>query len=111
MLYPTHAGDALALLGKAEEELYLARRQGRHQAKLPSDESMILTSNSYACTQLERLTRLARKAEQSEAALLREVLNRLLSENDISYHVAISHVAISESVPIAISRREEDNGV
>lgn len=82
-IYPRHAGDAMALLGKAEEGLYLAKRQGRNRTKLPSGESMVLKSNYYSRIQLERLTALANKTGQSEASLLREALDRFLSDSDI----------------------------
>ena len=81
-IYPLHAGEAMALLGKAEEGLYLAKRQGRNLTKLPSFESMILKSNYYSRVQLERLAALAARMGQSEASLLREALDRLLSDCD-----------------------------
>lgn len=82
-LYPIHAGDATALLGKAEEGLYLAKRQGRNITRLPSDESMILKSNYYSRIQLERLAALATRTGRSEASLLREALDRLLTDSDV----------------------------
>jgi hypothetical protein len=68
------------LLGKVEEGLYLAKRQGRGQTKLLSRESMILKSNYYSTVQLERLTELAQKTGHTEASLLRQALDRLLSD-------------------------------
>ena len=82
-VYPLHAHEAMALLGKAEEGLYLAKRQGRNQTRLPSRDSMVLKANYYSQVQLERLSALAKKLGQTEAALLREALNRLLSDYDI----------------------------
>ncbi|HLZ62477.1 MAG TPA: GGDEF domain-containing protein [Ktedonosporobacter sp.] len=82
-LYPYHANETMALLGKTEEGLYLAKRHGRNLTKLPSNESMVLKSNYYSQVQLERLAMLARKTKQTEASLLREALERLLSSNDI----------------------------
>jgi diguanylate cyclase (GGDEF)-like protein len=82
-LYPIHAGEATTLLGKAEEGLYLAKRQGRNMTRLPSDESMILKSNYYSRIQLERLAALATRTGRSEASLLREALDRLLTDSDI----------------------------
>ena len=81
-IYPLHAAEAMALLGKAEEGLYLAKRQGRNLTKLPSFESMTLKSNYYSRVQLERLSALASRLGQSEASLLREALDRLLSDCD-----------------------------
>ncbi len=82
-LYPKHGSEVMGLLGKAEEALYLAKRHGRNRTKLPSEESMILRSNYYSRIQLERLAALAQKVGQSEAALLREALDRFLSAGDI----------------------------
>lgn len=81
-LYPLHANDAFALLSKAEEGLYLAKKQGRNLTKFPSNESMTLKSNYYSSVQLQRLTMLARKTERTEASLLREALDQFLREND-----------------------------
>lgn len=82
-LFPTHAQDAIGLIGKAEEGLYCAKRAGRNCTKLPAQESMVLKSNYYSIIQLERLTNLARQTNRTEASLLREALDRFLRNYDL----------------------------
>lgn len=82
VVYPIHARDAMALLGKAEEGLYIAKQQGRNLTRFPSRENMSLKSNYYSNTQLERLAALAKRTGNTEASLLRKALDHFLSISD-----------------------------
>lgn len=82
-LYPNHSTDIAALLLKAREGLYVAKRQGRNLTKLPPNMSMVLKANYYPSIQLERLGLLSQKLGRTEASLLREALERLLGDYDI----------------------------
>ncbi len=79
VVYPIHSKDAMTLLGKAEEGLYIAKQQGRNLTRFPSRENMSLKSNYYSNTQLERLATLAKRTGNTEASLLRKALDHFLS--------------------------------
>lgn len=79
VVYPIHSKDAMILLGKAEEGLYIAKQQGRNLTRFPSRENMSLKSNYYSNTQLERLAALAKRTGNTEASLLRKALDHFLS--------------------------------
>lgn len=81
-VYPDHATDARELLRAAEEGMYRAKRQGRNRTKLPTNESMILKSNYYTSTQIERLRLLAQRMGCTDAAILRGALDAFLRKHD-----------------------------
>lgn len=82
VVYPIYSRDAMTLLGKAEEGLYIAKQQGRNLTRFPSRENMSLKSNYYSNTQLERLAALAKRTGNTEASLLRKALDHFLSIYD-----------------------------
>lgn len=75
--------DQTELLRRAGEALYKAKRAGGNQVSLPPEEGLILKSNYYSATQLEKLSLLAERLERSEASVLREALDDALAKYNI----------------------------
>ena len=74
------------LLRKADQALYRAKVAGRNQVRLAYEERMVPKTAHFTQTQLERLTKLADEHGVSEADLLREAMDDLLTKygvNDI----------------------------
>ena len=82
--YPTDAVERVDLLRKADEALYRAKNLGRNRICLPTSSQMVTKTSHFTQTQLERLARLAKTLDKSEAFLLREALDNLLRRYDES---------------------------
>ncbi len=76
--YPDDGNDRVDLQRKATEALYRAKQTGRNRICLPASAQMVTKTSYYTQIQLERLSRIAKKQEKSEAFLLREALDDLL---------------------------------
>ncbi|MGZ0049312.1 diguanylate cyclase domain-containing protein [Brevibacillus gelatini] len=76
--YPKHGEDIIELLRQLEETLFVAKETSRNQILFADEKKMKLKSNYYTVVQLERLSRLSRETNRSEASLLRESLDDLL---------------------------------
>jgi diguanylate cyclase (GGDEF)-like protein len=76
---PQHATGASQLLRAAGEALFRAKREGRGRVAIYVEDRMTLKSNYYSKAALERLSRLSDSSGRTEASLLREALDDLLS--------------------------------
>jgi len=84
--FPIDGRSASELMRKADQALYRAKVDGRAQIRLAYEERMVPKTAHFTQTQLERLSRLADEHGVSEADLLREALDELLTKygvNDI----------------------------
>jgi diguanylate cyclase len=80
--YPSDGSDWREMLRKADEALYRAKQLGRNRICLPASSQMVTKTSHFTQTQLEKLSDLARRANKSEAYLLREGLDDLLRKYD-----------------------------
>ncbi len=84
--FPVDGRTAVELVRKADHALYRAKVGGGNQVRLAFEERMVPKTAHFTQTQLERLTRLANERSVSEADLLREAMDDLLTKygvNDI----------------------------
>jgi diguanylate cyclase (GGDEF)-like protein len=79
---PGDASEAVDLLRKADEALYRSKKIGRNRISLPASGQMVTKTSYYTQTQLERLSKLAHRLDKTEAFLLREALDDMLSRYD-----------------------------
>ncbi|MDO4262764.1 MAG: diguanylate cyclase [Deinococcus sp.] len=77
---PAHARSPAALLLAADEALHRAKREGRGRACLYTPAKMVLKSNYYPRSQLDRLKKRAKAEGRSEADVLRSALEAYLAE-------------------------------
>ncbi|WP_034386144.1 GGDEF domain-containing protein [Deinococcus sp. YIM 77859] len=75
---PAHAHTFADLYRAADEALLRAKREGRSRACIYVESKMILKSNYYPKSQLERLAKLSGALGRTEASLLREALEHLI---------------------------------
>lgn len=75
---PPHAATTTELMQAAYAALGRAKREGRSRVAIYVEEKMVLKSNYYARTTLERLAKLSDHTGRTEASLLREALDDLL---------------------------------
>lgn len=75
---PAHAHTFAELYRAADEALLRAKREGRGRACIYVEGKMVLKSNYYPKSQLERLTKLSAALGRTEASLLREALDELI---------------------------------
>lgn len=80
--YPKDGAARDELTWKAEAALFLAKSSGRNRVCLAVDEKMVLKSNYYPRSQLDRLAALAKAHGRTEASLLREALALLFRRLD-----------------------------
>jgi diguanylate cyclase (GGDEF)-like protein len=78
--FPIDAGDENELLRKADGALYRAKGSGRNKIMLAFEERMLPKTAHYTQTQLERLSELAKEEGVSDAVLLREALDDILTK-------------------------------
>ena len=84
--FPVDGRTGVELIRKADHALYRAKYAGRSQIRLAFEERMVPKTSHYTQVQLERLARLAAEHKVSEADLLREAMDDLLTKygvNDI----------------------------
>jgi diguanylate cyclase (GGDEF)-like protein len=84
--FPVDGRTEAELLRKADQALYRAKLSGRDQVRLAYEEKMVPKTAHFTQTQLERLSHLAEAHTASEADLLREAVDDLLTKygvNDI----------------------------
>lgn len=78
---PTHAGSIPELFKAAEESVYRAKSEGRSRTALYVESKMVLKSNYYSRATLDRLAKLSSARNRTEASLLREALDDLLTKH------------------------------
>ncbi|WP_019009770.1 GGDEF domain-containing protein [Deinococcus aquatilis] len=78
---PAHATTYPDLYRAADEALLRAKREGRSRACIFVESKMVLKSNYYPKSQLERLAKLSNALGRTEASLLREALDELIERN------------------------------
>jgi len=78
---PAHAKDTPTLFRAADEALLRAKREGRGRTAIYVESKMVLKSNYYPKSSLERLTKLAAALGRTEASLLREALDDLIDRH------------------------------
>jgi diguanylate cyclase (GGDEF)-like protein len=84
--FPVDGRTQVELFRKADQALYRAKASGRNQVRLAFEEKMVPKTAHFTQTQLERLAEQAARLKTSEADLLREALDDLLTKygvNDI----------------------------
>ena len=77
---PAHASEYAELYRAADEALLRAKREGRSRACIYVESKMVLKSNYYPKSQLERLAKLSAALGRTEASLLREALDDLIEK-------------------------------
>ncbi|ALW87694.1 GGDEF domain-containing protein [Deinococcus actinosclerus] len=78
---PAHASTYDDLKRAADEAMIRAKREGRGRACIYVESKMVLKSNYYPKSQLERLAKLSGALGRTEASLLREALDDLIEKN------------------------------
>ena len=78
---PAHATTYEELKRAADEAMIRAKREGRGRACIYVESKMVLKSNYYPKSQLERLAKLSSALGRTEASLLREALDDLIEKN------------------------------
>lgn len=78
---PAHATHYADLYRAAEEALLRAKREGRARACIYVESKMVLKSNYYSKSQLDRLAKLSGALGRTEASLLREAVDDLIEKN------------------------------
>jgi diguanylate cyclase len=76
---PPHGATGDELLRAADEAVHRSKRDGRNRVAIYVEDKMVLKSNYYPRASLERLARLSRETNRTEASLLREALDTLLA--------------------------------
>ena len=78
--YPRDAKTVVELFRVADSALFRAKDLGKNRVCLSEAESMVLKSNYFTKTQLDRLSRLSKATDRTEAFLLREALDDLFKK-------------------------------
>lgn len=82
--FPLDGRSEIDLLRKADQALYRAKLAGRNQVRLAYEEKMVPKTAHFTQTQLERLSSLAEAHSVTDAELLREALDDLLTKYGIN---------------------------
>lgn len=82
--FPIDGRSENELLRKADQALYRAKNAGRSQIRLAYEERMVPKTSHFTQTQLERLSKLAEERSVSEADLLREAVDDLLTKYGVN---------------------------
>lgn len=82
--FPIDGRSENELLRKADQALYRAKVAGRDQVRLAYEERMLPKTVHFTQTQLERLSKLAEERGVSEADLLREAMDDLLTKYGVN---------------------------
>jgi len=82
--YPIDGNTESEVLRKADQAMYRAKLIGRNNIRLAYEERMSPKTSHYTLTQLERLSKLAKKEGVGEAVLLRESLDDLLIKYEVT---------------------------
>ena len=78
--YPRDAKNVVELFRVSDSALFRAKELGKNRICLSEAESMVLKSNYFTKTQLDRLSRLSKANDRTEAFLLREALDDLFKK-------------------------------
>lgn len=78
--YPRDAKNSIELFRVADSALFRAKSLGKNRICLSEAESMVLKSNYFTKTQLDRLSKLSKQTDRTEAFLLREALDDLFKK-------------------------------
>lgn len=78
--YPRDAKNTIELFRVADSALFRAKNLGKNRICLSEAENMVLKSNYFTKTQLDRLSKLSKQTDRTEAFLLREALDDLLKK-------------------------------
>ena len=78
---PPHAEDTADVLRCAAEALMRAKREGSGRAVIYIEEKMTMKSSYYSRATLDRLSKLSAATSRTEASLLREALDDLLTKH------------------------------
>jgi diguanylate cyclase (GGDEF)-like protein len=82
--FPVDGRSEVELLRKADQALYRAKWTGRNQVRLAYEERMVPKTAHFTQTQLERLANLAESHGVSEADMLREAMDDLLTKYGVN---------------------------
>jgi diguanylate cyclase (GGDEF)-like protein len=82
--YPIDGNTETELMRKGTQALYRAKREGSNQVLLAYDEKMVPKTTHFTETQLERLSALAEELDVTEASLLREALDDLITKYKVN---------------------------
>jgi len=82
--FPLDGRSEAELLRKADQALYRAKLSGRNQVRLAYEEKMIPKTAHFTQTQLERLNSLAEMHSVTDAELLREAVDDLLTKYGVN---------------------------
>jgi diguanylate cyclase (GGDEF)-like protein len=78
---PPHAEDAADVLRCAAEALMRAKREGSGRSVIYIEEKMTMKSSYFSRATLDRLSKLSAATSRTEASLLREALDDLLTKH------------------------------
>lgn len=78
--YPRDSKNIVELFRIADSALFRAKKLGKNKICLSEIESMVLKSNYFTKTQLDRLSELSKQNDKTEAFLLREALDDLFKK-------------------------------
>lgn len=78
--YPRDAKNSIELFRVADSALFRAKQLGKNRICLSEVESMVLKSSYFTKTQLDRLSKLSKAKDKTEAFLLREALDDLFKK-------------------------------